>query len=134
MEYTFLFYLGPIIFCIIGVILLIIGFSRTNKIKLWERTEGVVVKGSRGLLGILTPTVEYTVDDESYTYTSNIFQLPLLSLGTTIPIFYHPDYPKQAVIDTFMQRGEIIKVIGAGFIVVGSLFIILLFFFFSSLN
>lgn len=134
MDYTALFYIGPILFCLIGLGLFFTGYLKTNRLKKWETTEAIVIKGSRGFIGVLTPTIEYEVDNKNYIYTSNILQLPILSIGSEVPIFYHPTSPNRVVLDTFMQRGEVFKVIGAGFIVVGGLTMIMLFVIFSSVN
>lgn len=134
MEYSFLFYLGPIIICIIGAFLLIIGFVRTNRLKAWKETEGVVVRGKRGMLNIFLPTVKYVADGKDYVHASNILQVPLLSTGTKVTVLYHPEEPKRALIDTFMQRGEIIKIIGVAFLVLGILFIVMFSFLLGSLN
>lgn len=134
MDYTILFYLGPILFCLIGIGLLFTGFLRTNRLKKWETTEATVIKSSRGILALLTPTVEYEVNNKNYIYTSNILQLPILSTGSEVTIFYHPTSPNRVVLDTFMQRGEIFKVIGGGFIIIGGLTIVMLFIILSSVN
>ena len=77
---------------------------------------------------------KYVAVGKDYVHASNILQVPLLSTGTKVTVLYHPEEPKRALIDTFMQRGEIIKIIGAAFLVLGILFIVMFSFLLGSLN
>src|SRR5699024_11610646 len=81
---------------------------------------------SSDLSDTIRPTVQYVVDDTMYEFTSPIGQSPRLRPGKKVGVYYNPNNPKQAMIDTFTQRGTISKFAGYIFIGFGLVFLYIL--------
>ena len=103
--------------------------SRTER-KNWHYTNtGVITdkiiysRPHKRMSDTIRPTVQYVVDDTMYEFTSPIGQSPRLRPGKKVGVYYNPNNPKQAMIDTFTQRGTISKLAGYIFIGFGLVFL-----------
>jgi len=76
---------------------------------------------------LIRPTVRYIVDDKTYEYTSHIGQSPKLRKGKKVGVFYDPEDPTNAVIDTYIQRGSPYQFLGIVLIGFGLYFIYILY-------
>lgn len=90
-------------------------------------TDKVVYARRRNKPNTVRPTVRYIVDDKEYEFTSPSGQSPKLRTGKKVGVYYNPDDPNQAVIDTFAQRGSIYKLLGNIFLVFGLFFVYILY-------
>ena len=102
-----------------------------NKRKYWHYTKTGVITDkilyTSSKSRTIRPTVKYVVDDKEYQFTSNAGQNPKLRTGKKVGVYYNPENPKEAVIDTFAQRGSIYKLLGNVFLVFGLFFIYFLY-------
>jgi len=120
-EY-FMLLIASFPFLTLGIIFFTIGQIKYRKTLNWPYTEGEVINESkeisdRGSLFTVKvdddyPTVRYKIGDIEYTYRSNISQKPNLSKGKIVEVFYNPDNPEEAVINTFIQNGSLFRRIG----------------------
>lgn len=127
-------------FVTIGTVFFLIGFFRSRPIKYYDQTKGVIIKKERHYVINLRklihnepareyytpdvrPTVLYEVDGEQYTFTSSISQQPGMEIGKEVNVFYDRYEPNKAIIDTFVQRGTLFKLVGTVFLLLGLLFI-----------
>ena len=136
-------------FLMLGSVFLFLGLSRSRRTKKWNRTSGIVIKKEKNIhitLGKIfnkesllsngpdaSPTFQYQVNGNEYEKTSSIQQKPGFNPGTIVDVLYDPNDPKQAIIDSFVQRGSIFTLLGWIFISIGFviLCIITLFILFS---
>ncbi len=127
-------------FVTIGTVFFLIGFFRSRPIKYYDQTKGVIIKKERHYVINLRklihnepareyytpdvrPTVLYEIDGEQYTFTSSLSQQPGMEIGKEVNIFYDRYEPNKAIIDTFVQRGTLFKLVGTVFLLLGLLFI-----------
>lgn len=111
-------------FLIAGVWLIRINKRIKKTLKKWNYTTGVITeKRLWTKKGNARPTVRYKVAGEVYEYTSHAGQSPALRIGKKVGVYYNPDDVEKAVIDTFIQRGNIYTIVGFIFIAVGSVFL-----------
>ncbi|WP_010274191.1 DUF3592 domain-containing protein [Paenibacillus senegalensis] len=121
---------------LLGAFFLTIGLIRKLPTRHWEATVGQVVKKGKLFPGLpdSSPTFRYMAHDgQTYERTSLITQRPGIPPGRNVPVLYHPENPKRAVINTFAQNGSAFILIGSIIMGVGLiLFIILLALLFSN--
>lgn len=129
-------------FLILGIVFLAMYSRRAKKFNVWSLTTGEIIKkditinisigslinkDSKGSkLPDRAPTVSYQVGDVSYEYTSKIQQSPGLPPGKIVEVFYNPDNPQEAIINTFVQRGSIFKLLGSIFIGICAIFVLII--------
>ena len=115
MHDLILFFIPGGIFLILSSVFLTIGLVRKRKINRSLLTEGEIIK--KGLFFKHTPdhfpTVKYEVNGTVYEHTSRISQRPGLTPGTQVDIYYHPEKPEKAIINSFVQRGSLFTLIGS---------------------
>ena len=116
-----------------GTFLLRHHYKSRNERKNWHYTNtGVITdkiiysRPHKRMSDTIRPTVQYVVDDTTYEFTSPIGQSPRLRPGKKVGVYYNPNNPKQAMIDTFTQRGTISKFAGYIFIGFGLVFLYIL--------
>lgn len=129
MELFFLFFIIPaVVFLFTGLIFLIVNRNTVRPKKYWLTTEGKIIQREKNFnisLGRIinregfvsaqpdrAPTFQYVVDGVEHETTSKIQQTPGFAIGSTVEVLYHPDDPKQAVINSFIQKGSIFNIIG----------------------
>lgn len=104
-----------IILSILATIFLSIGLVRRRQMKRSHVTEGVIIKKGRFFSHMpdRAPTVKYEVNGQIYEFTSKIQQEPGIKPGTEVDVYYLPENPEKAIINTFAQRGTVFTVIGS---------------------
>lgn len=124
-DLVFVLSIFTAIFFILGGIFFTIGHVKTRSQNMWDETTGVIIKKTNPpqIFKILFrnydkqpdyyPTVQYIVNGITYEKTSDVYQSPGLPPGKEVSVLYNPDDPEQAVINTFIQRGTIFKLIGS---------------------
>src|SRR5699024_4279358 len=118
-----------LIICCFAFAALLFNLHRKSfkKIKNWHYTKtGVItdkIMYSSSKSDAVRPTVRYTVNDKEYVFTSLIGQNPKLRTGKKVGVYYNPENPNEAVIDTFAQRGSIYKLLANVFLVFGLIFV-----------
>src|SRR5690625_4437474 len=120
-EY-FMLLIASFPFFTLGIIFFTIGHLKYRKTLKWPYTEGEVINENEEIKSIgplITikvdddyPTVRYKVDNVEYTYRSNVSQKPNLPKGKIVEVFYNPDNPEEAVINTLIQNGGLFRLIG----------------------
>lgn len=112
-------------FLLFGGIFAAAGLFRDRHSKTWLNIQGTIVKKGKLFLNVPDryPSFKYEVNGKVYEKTSSIYQTPGFKDGSIITILYNPDNPHQAIIDSFVQRGTVFKVLGYVFIGVGIFFL-----------
>lgn len=134
-SFTFVLLIFIAIFGLLGLVFFLIGYLRTRKIHYFDRTEGMIIQKERhfklnlfqlskkqtsihqeGTYSDENPSVAYEVGGEKYIHTSSISQQPGIPIGTKVGVYYDPYQPEKAIIDTFVQRGSLFKLLGSIFL------------------
>ncbi len=149
---TFLLTFGTffLILFLLGIIFMIIGVKRSKKIQNWILTEGEIVKKQKHVNITLSsifnknvsgshlpdkaPTVKFEVDGTTYESTSSIEQTPGFVPGTVVELYYNPQNPEEAIINSFVQKGVIFKVLGWVFMSISITILIIGFIVYSFTN
>ena len=108
-------------FCLLGMILVTIGRLRTRMCEHWVPTTGLIVsrKGATDGWPDRNPTFTWTgPDGRVYRRTSSVYG-GLYRLGRQVPVLVDPEQPQSAIMDTFVQKGVLVTVIGATLVGVG---------------
>src|SRR5699024_4898636 len=105
-------------------------YKSRNERKNWHYTNTGVITDNiiysrphKRMSNTIRPTVQYVVDDTTYEFTSRIGQSTRLRTDKYVGLYYNPNKPNQAMIDTFTQRGTISKFAGYIFIGFGLVFL-----------
>ena len=107
-----------------AIILFLLGYLRYLKRRDWEKEEAVTIADHKFGLGYPKPTVRYEVNGIVYEEQSKIGQKPPLPSGKRVEVFYNPDKPKEMIIDTFIQRGSFLFLVGGVFFFFAMIFLI----------
>lgn len=112
-------------FFVAAIVFFAIAYFRTNSMKNWTRTTGLVVnRKTGGVTGIpaLYPTFRwYDSEGTVHQHTSSMKQSLAPAPGRPVPVRYNPQNPGQAIMDTFVQSGRAFWFIGAFWLVLGTL-------------
>ena len=142
MEGFYLLFLIPgSIFFVMGIIFLFIIRKVTKPEKHWPITTGTIIQKEKNMTVSIgnflnkgkllssgpdsAPTFQYEVNGIEYEKTSEIRQDPGFAIGSTVEILYDPDDPQQAVINSFIQKGTIFKVLGKLFTTMGGILLLI---------
>lgn len=77
--------------------------------KKWSYVEGVYDTEDKFGFGNPKPTIRYTVLNNEYKTTSSLGQNYIPRNGKKVGIFYDPHNPKNIIIDSFIQRGDLLS-------------------------
>lgn len=106
---------------LVGLLLWAIGSARGRMQRGWVSTEATVVtrEGSTSGPTARTPTFRWTdADGREHQRTSMVKQGLGPRPGSTVPVRYDPDNPDRGVLDTGLQNGRVLRVVGVVVIVV----------------
>lgn len=108
MEGFYMIFLIPgFIFLFMGLVFLFVMRKVTKPEKDWKTTTGI-----------------------KHEKTSKIQQSPGFAIGSTVEILYDPEDPQQAVINSFIQKGTLLNIIGKILTLVSVILLIIAFFIF----
>lgn len=142
MEGMYMLFLIPAgILLLMGIIFLFIMRKVTKPEKHWQLTSGMIVQKEKNLtvsignfmnkgkfvstLPDRAPTFQYEVNGVTYEKTSKIEQEPGFAIGSTVEVLYDPNDPQQAVINSFIQKGTIFRILGKIFTWIGVILLLI---------
>lgn len=142
MEGFYLLFLIPgSILLIMGIIFLFVIMKVPKPEKHWKIAAGTIIQKEKNMTisfgnfinkgkfvstqADSAPTFQYEVDDVEYEKTSIIEQSPGFAIGSTVEILYDPDDPQQAVINSFIQKGTIFRMLGKIFTSIGVILLVI---------
>jgi len=127
-----------------GLIFLFVVRKVTKPEKHWPITTGTIIQKEKNMtlsignfinkgkfvstLPDSAPTFQYEVNGIEYENTSDIQQDPGFAIGSTVEVLYDPDDPQKAVINSFIQKGTIFRVLGKIFTSIGLILLVIAFY------
>ena len=141
-----IFLIPGFIFLFMGLVFLFVMRKVTKPEKDWKITTGIIIQKEKNMtisignfikkneivstLPDSAPTFEYEVNGIKHEKTSKIQQSPGFAIGSTVEILYDPEDPQQAVINSFIQKGTLLNIIGKILTLVSVILLIIAFFIF----
>src|SRR5690625_610175 len=139
-----IFLIPAMILLIMGLIFLFVVRKVTKPEKHWPITTGTIIQKEKNMtlsignfinkgkfvstLPDSAPTFQYEVNGIEYENTSDIQQDPGFAIGSTVEVLYDPDDPQKAVINSFIQKGTIFRVLGKIFTSIGLILLVIAFY------